>query len=771
MTFIGKGLDRTTLRHCRRFLSNAIAGCYLCINRLYLTVPCHLLLMFLMLPVPLVAQDMTEYRTLEAQNPIPQEFRQLSSEKYRSSRGKLNRQRDGRQRTRDKDEFLLESSFVMNQVLTSGRVLFNDPVSLYLSRVLDHVLKDEPSLRDSVRVYALRSTVVNAFTTDDGVILISLGLLAQLENEAQLAFILCHELVHFEREHVINAYVKNTDIREGRGTHGRTSFDERLLAQSHYSQELEREADHEGLTRFLRSGYAPNGAESVFEVLRYAHLPFDDIPFDTAFFNHAYYSIDRNFFLDHVRTPEPLDAREAADATHPGPGERQAIVRKLLPEENTGKEFLISEKDFRDVREMARFELTRLYLMANRPIRAIYNAYLLLGQHPENAFLNEQVARALYTLAKFSMAGRLGHVHPGYSGVEGESQQLFHLFYRMKTDELCALAIGHIWRLRLRFPNDADLIAMSEDLLRQFMLEQYMPGMFSQTPPEPEPDPLDTVNLQQMSKYDRLRLKRLENPRHAMMRYALTDLFDDPEFAAQFDKWEREGWMRKDDDLSAIEKKKQQREDQRRWKNTGFRLGIDSVVMVSPAYARLDLRKGQQHNFLSAESAKVTLYDRIDKCADLLALNTQVLETTMLDPDRVEMFNDIAFLNEWVDQRLLQLDVDMVSLDRDRLDTLIARYGTENFAWTGVINYRENKPLLYFYLLYALVPPAIPLAVYYLVRPNYDTYFYCLTFNLRTGDPSMIAYSNFRLKDAPDIINSNLYDAMWQMKTRPRKTK
>src|SRR5690606_5638572 len=127
---------------------------------------------------------------------------------------------------------------------------------------------------------------------------------------------------------------------------------------------------------------------------------------------------------------------ETADATHPGPGERQAIVSKLIPKDAAGKGFLISEKDFKEVREMARFELTRLYLMANRPIRAIYNAFLLLRQHPDNAFLNEQVARALYTLAKFSLAGRLGHVHPGYSGVEGESQQLYHLFYRMKTDEL-----------------------------------------------------------------------------------------------------------------------------------------------------------------------------------------------------------------------------------------------------------------------------------------------------------------------------------------------
>lgn len=750
-------------------LGSTKGGCYLCANPRSLFKFQNLFL-FLLLPLGLWAQDMRHYKPLQSAYPIPQEFRQLSSEKYSSSKRKLNRERDGKERTRDKDDFLLESNFVLNQLLTSGRVLFNDSVSLYLAKVLNVVLKDAPTLRASVRVYALRSSVVNAFTTDDGVILISLGLLAQLEDEAQLAFILCHELVHFEHDHIINAYVENLEIKQGRGVHGRSSFDERILAGSHYSKELEKEADQAGLTRFLRSGYSTASISKVFDVMRYAHLPFDDVPFDRTFFNHDDFKVSDSYFLDKVKSPEPLDGKEVADATHPSPSERQAIVGKLIPEAWMGKgdAFIVSEKEFRAVREMARFELTRLYLMSNQPVMAIYNAFLLLRTHDANAYLNYQVGRALYMLAKFKMAGRLSYVHPGFTGMEGESQQLFHLFYRLPADELCVLAVGHIWRLRLQYPDNADLVAMSEDLLRQLMLDHYLPGMFSQTAQGLGIAPTDTLKMEQLSKYDRLRLKQMDDPRYSMLRYAFVDLFANANFAAQFDKWEREKWMGKKGEVtpSALEKKK--REDQRKWKNTGFHLGIDKVVMVSPAYAKLDLRKRQQHNFLDAEEAKLELLERMTKSAKLLALDATVLEATMLDSDKVDVFNDISFLNEWVDQRLSHMDVDMVSLDRQRLDGLIARYGTEHFAWTGVINYRENKPLLYFYLLYALVPPAIPLAIYYLIRPNYDTYYYCLTFNLRTGEPSMIAYSNFRLKDAQDIINSNVYDSMWQMKSKPR---
>ncbi|MCF8258147.1 MAG: M48 family metallopeptidase [Flavobacteriales bacterium] len=733
----------------------------------------HLLLSLALLVASVLrAQDMGGHRPLQSENPIPLEFRQLSSEKYRNSQSRLDRERDGRQKTRDKDEFLLESNFMMSQLLTSGKVLFNDPVSVYLSKVLDRVLADDPELRQRVRVFALRSAVVNAFTTDDGIVLVSLGMLAQLENEAQLAFILSHELVHFERNHIINAHVRSVDIREGRGRHGQSSMEEQLLAQSHYSKELEKEADRDGLHRFLRTGYDVASLSGVFDVMRYAHLPFDDVPFDRDFFNHGHFRVDGTFFLDKVRSPEPLDGKETADASHPGPSERQAVLRKLIPQGHpSGQRFIVSEVDFLKLRETARYELTRLYMAANRPIMAVYNAFLLLRRHPDDRFLKEQVARAVYTLAKFKMAGKFGHVHPGWSAIEGESQQLYHLFYRMQADELAVLAIGHIWRLRLDHPDDADLIAMSEDLLHQFMIDHYVPGMIGQTAPVADTAQQDTAQNGQLSKYDRLRQKRMEDPRFAMMRLAFVDLFDDTTFNAQFDRWERERWMGPANGPTQYELEKQQREEQRRWKNTGRALGIDSVVMVTPAYAKMDLRKRQKHRFLDAESAKVKLHERIGRNASLLAMNTQILESTMLDSMGAQTFNDIAFLNEWVDQRLLQMDVDMVSLDRSALDGIMQRYGAHHFAWTGLINYRENKPLMYFYLLYALVPPAIPLAIYYLVRPNYDTYFYCLTFDLRTGEPAMIAYSNFRLKDAQDIVNSNLYDAMWQMKRRPRKEK
>jgi len=72
----------------------------------------------------------------------------------------------------------------------SGRVLFGDPVSEYVNTVADKLLENEPELRSKLRFYCLKSNVTNAFATNQGMIFVTLGLIAQLENEAQLAQVL-----------------------------------------------------------------------------------------------------------------------------------------------------------------------------------------------------------------------------------------------------------------------------------------------------------------------------------------------------------------------------------------------------------------------------------------------------------------------------------------------------------------------------------------------------------------------------------------------------
>ena len=648
-------------------------------------------------------------------------------------------------------------------MLNSGRVLFNDPVSTYLNEILSEILKDEPELNAKLRAYAVRSTVVNSFTTDNGIILVNLGLIAQLETEAQLAFILCHEITHFTEKHIINSYVLREELKEQEGKLQRSSFDDRLLTQSQYSKELEKEADKLGLNRFLNTNYSTENVLNVFEAMRYAHLPFDDIPFDKNYFNSGLYRVSESYYLNKVRPVEAI-AADHGSATHPSPDERQQILTTLLAttDSSKGDPYIIGKERFTHIRNLCRFELSELYVSSNNPVKAIYNSFLLQQDFPENEFLKKTVARALYRLSKYKSGGNYGFVHPGFSQIEGESQQLFHLLYRLKPEELCILATGHLWRLRASLPYDEDLNVMANDLLNDLMRQYYVPGMLSRSEPPTSWDQPDSTLIE--TKYDRLREKAKDNPRLSMVKYALVDLFTNDTFRSKFDSLELKYWG-PDKELSNERANQQMaKNDLRQWKNHGFSLGASKVVVVSPTYSKLDLRKKQQHMFLHSESAKQNLIKQIDRSAELLDLDVEIIDQSALDSSQIGTFNDIAFLNEWVDARFSDIDVGMANLPTQRVNDIIEKYGTEHFTWTGVISYRENKPLMYFYLLYALIPPAIPFAIYYLARPNYDMYYYCITFNLRTGEPEQVNYNNYRKRDARDMINSSVYDSFWQMK-------
>src|ERR1043165_2825518 len=160
--------------------------------------------------------DWQHYTTLQCAGKIPEDFTQLSSQKYHAEKREIDvNAKRGIQKTQD--QFFLKSNFIMNEVLHSGRVLFGDPVTQYLNNIKDILLKDDPQLRDKIRIYTFRSSEVNAYTSNDGIVLVTTGLIAQAENESQLAFILSHEFQHYISRHALNEYVESSTMLKGRG--------------------------------------------------------------------------------------------------------------------------------------------------------------------------------------------------------------------------------------------------------------------------------------------------------------------------------------------------------------------------------------------------------------------------------------------------------------------------------------------------------------------------------------------------------------------------
>lgn len=104
---------------------------------------------------------------------------------------------------RDLNE-LLDNLFSQMQDQINDKSTVTDSVAfLYGKKLLSHIALSNPEIDTSnILVFFNRSAIPNAYSTGDGSIYINYGLLNILENEAQLIFILAHEIAHIQAQHV-----------------------------------------------------------------------------------------------------------------------------------------------------------------------------------------------------------------------------------------------------------------------------------------------------------------------------------------------------------------------------------------------------------------------------------------------------------------------------------------------------------------------------------------------------------------------------------------
>ena len=174
----------------------------------------------------------------------------------------------------------------------------------------------QSGIAGSFRFYVLDQPVANAHALSPGYVFVTRGLLALIDDEAELAAALGHELGHVvlrhaaERERarrgVMDAAVDATMI-SGSVTVGRSVVQEGLLALRRYSREQELAADRVGLGYVVRAGYRGDAMITLVEKLRRQSQLEDKLM---------------------GQTPDPGD-QPSAMSTHPAPNERLAALREL----------------------------------------------------------------------------------------------------------------------------------------------------------------------------------------------------------------------------------------------------------------------------------------------------------------------------------------------------------------------------------------------------------------------------------------------------------
>ena len=183
----------------------------------------------------------------------------------------------------EEEQMLWRRAQEEQDTINGSGILYQDKeIEDYLNRIAAKLQINSISPEISFQIKVIKDPNLNAFAFPNGVIYIHSGILARMDNEAQLAALLAHEMVHCTHRHSLRAMrsIKNRSAyyASNQQTQTRTNTDRQLVrllgvtgsiaSISGYTRELEIEADRVGLDLAVKANYDPREVLKLFKFLQ-----------------------------------------------------------------------------------------------------------------------------------------------------------------------------------------------------------------------------------------------------------------------------------------------------------------------------------------------------------------------------------------------------------------------------------------------------------------------------------------------------------------------
>ncbi len=347
--------------------------------------------------------------------------------------------------------------------LRRAHVEYDDPgLKAYLNAVAQRLVRDEASQAGfSLDVRIVKNPALNAFIYPTGTMYVHTGILARMENEAQLATLLAHEMTHASHRHAVRQFrdLRNkADILAGFSVvtvpFGSLGMLVHLLGAVGimasvygYAQDLEREADLEGFQAMVHAGYEPREAPKLFRHLK-QWVEEEEKP-EPFFFSTHPRLVERIASYEAIivqseptlRRPEPMRIGEEAYLAHT----RRMVLDNAALDLSAGR-FLQAQKGFQKVLSLdpenarANFFMGETYRCQNNPKlfpEAIWLYNRAIALDPTYADPHKGLGNLHYQARQFDQAAAAferylqlapdapdrGHIRTLIQSLQGEVQQ------------------------------------------------------------------------------------------------------------------------------------------------------------------------------------------------------------------------------------------------------------------------------------------------------------------------------------------------------------
>lgn len=363
------------------------------------------------------------------------------------------------------------------KLFNDDRIIVSSPLNTYLNEIVANITKENPEIPRDISVYIERNTVANATSYGEGTIIVSLAILSRLENEQQVAFVMCHELAHYYLKHTKEAIYRFAelnfdkelnrqarDIRNdqyGSYTRMREFMKGIELTENRHSRTKEFEADEMGLKFLLNSKYADAAApvrtmqildsvdhEGFRENLDFKkYFDFKNFPFKASWANYNREDVWQ------LTKDESDTAR-----THPSCMRRAAALSRQLAHLKL-EETYVPVIPFGTVRKQAAIDLIESSYHFKKYGRALFDALVLSEQYPNDVWLHAMIGRCLYQLYVAQGAHVLSKSldQPGQQNDENYDRFL-KFVHQLRLSELENLTYNYIINQQEDYFNNEDFL-------------------------------------------------------------------------------------------------------------------------------------------------------------------------------------------------------------------------------------------------------------------------------------------------------------------------